>query len=790
MLLLSLLLLLGKGDSHLFQSRPPVAPFQTSQDAAGSGGPSDGAEPVEKVTVTFSEKVTVTFSESSVVRVWPRDLREWRLALTVSEDIWSHQVRNGEIDLHVSSSARQTLERAGVPLEVLIADVPGLIETQAKERAARRGAAEGGIAGEDWFADVKDLPAINAKLDEWIANHPGLVTPIVVGTSLESRPIRGVRISLAPTGEPVPAFLFNACQHAREWATPMVAMLLAEQLIEGAAGDPLITSMLQGAEVFIVPVVNPDGYKYSWDEVRLWRKNRRNNGNGTFGVDLNRNWGFQWGGEGASANPNSDTYRGPAPFSEPETQALRDFVLGNGRIIGHIDFHSYSQFIMWPWSWTSQLCIDEPLFASLGAAMQDAVEMAHGLQYTTGPIYTTIYPASGSSVDWAYGAAGAKSTTIEVRDEGNYGFLIPPEEVRPCAEENASAALAMMKTLLVPGFLSIDGGMPDNALPGDATPITVFATPLTGTFAASPRLFARIGTSGAFTMIESVPIGDDRYATELPAAPCAAVIDWYIEWQGARSSVTLPDAAPSEVFRTPVAAFATVFMDDLEVTSGWVPGAPGDTATSGQWVRVDPIGTTAQPENDHTPTGSICWVTGQGAIGGPAGAADVDNGITTLTTPLLDGSDPDSIVRYWRWYSNNLGGNPNEDSMLVLFSLDGTTWLPLEQVSQSATEWVEASFRIGDFVQPPGSFRLRFVARDLAGGSLVEAAIDDLSIEATACVPIPADLNQDGVVDGVDLAIVLGAWGACDGCIADLDGNGSVDGADLALILGSWSGSP
>ncbi|MBM4113427.1 MAG: hypothetical protein FJ253_08680 [Phycisphaerae bacterium] len=724
----------------------------------------------------------------SIVRVTPRDLRDLRLALARTQDIWSHAMRNGEIDLRLSRDAIESLARSGVPIEILIDDVDAMIASQAAERAARRAAgAEGGIAGDDWWADVKDLAQVHAKLDEWIADHPELVSPVLLGTSLEGRPIRGVRISSQPVGADLPAFLFNACQHAREWATPMTAMLIGQELIDGAGGDPRIQTILSQCEVIIVPVVNPDGYHFSWVDTRLWRKNRRDNGDGTFGVDLNRNWGYEWGGQGSSGNPNSETYRGTAPFSEPETQAMRDFILGHGRVVGNIDFHSYSQLILWPWGWTQELSIDQPLFVELGAAMQAAIDSVHGRFYEPGPIYTTIYPAAGGSVDWCYGGAGVFATTVEVRDTGAYGFLIPAAEVRPCAEENTAAALSLIETLLVPAFMAADPEFP-TLVPADTpAPVSIYAVPLADAFDGTPTLRARVGTSADFESIPMSALGDDRYEAMLPSAPCGAVIEFYFEWNGDSLTARLPGAAPAELFGAGTTELSQVHGDSMETDLGWTVGAAGDNATSGQWVRVDPNGTTAQPEDDHTPGGTICWVTGQGVPGGAAGAADVDNGITTLVSPLLDGGDPNSVLRYWRWYSNNQGAAPNSDSMLVEVSTDGATWTLIEEVSTSANAWIEASFAMGDIVSPPGPFRVRFVARDLNAGSLVEAAIDDLSIEGPSCAVNAADFNQDGVVDGDDLGTLLGQWGKCVGCPADLNGDGVVDGDDLGALLGEWS---
>ncbi len=721
----------------------------------------------------------------SVVRARPRDLRDLRMVLALTGDVWSHAMRNGEIDVRLSGDAIRALEGAGVPLEVLIPDVHAMIEAQAAARAQRR--AEGGLAGEDWWADVKDLAAIEAKLDEWVAQHPDLVSPVLVGESLEGRPIRGVRLSAQPPGADIPAFLFDGCQHAREWATPMAVMLIGQQLIDGAAGDATIQAILEQGEIILVPVVNPDGYHFSWVDTRLWRKNRRPNAGGSFGVDLNRNWGWEWGGEGSSGNPDSETYRGPAPFSEPETQALRDFILQHGRIIGNIDFHSYSQLVMWPWGWTSALCSDQPLFETVGAAMVDAIESTHGRVYVSGPIYTTIYPASGGSVDWCYGGAGVYATTIEVRDTGSYGFLIPPEEVRPCAEENAAAALQMVQTMLVPALLTPDPEWPSLLSAGETSDITLHAAPLASSFAGPPLLHWRVGTSAPFAAEPMEPLGEQRFRGVLPAAPCGATVQAYVEWPGVPSTALLPAEGSSAPLAFAVNGIVPILVDDLESGAGWAAGAPGDTATSGVWALVDPNGTTAQPENDHSGVGTRCWVTGQGPVGGQAGAADVDNGITSLTSPALDGSDPDAIVRYWRWYSNNLGAAPNSDSMLVQYSTDGVLWSLLEEVSSNAGAWVQASFRIGDFIDPPSPFRLRFVARDLGAGSLVEAAIDDLSIDGLACAPVAADLNLDGQVDGDDLGSLLGQWGPCPGCGADLDGDGVVDGDDLGTLLGEWS---
>jgi hypothetical protein len=255
--------------------------------------------------------------------------------------------------------------------------------------------------------------------------------------------------------------------------------------------------------------------------------------------------------------------------------------------------------------------------------------------------------------------------------------------------------------------------------------------------------------------------------------------------------------ASGTVVRDPLSGWRTAnvsYGDEVTLTdtmesgsTGWTVGLATDDATTGVWVRADPIGTTAQPEDDHTVDGTQCWVTGQGSVGGAAGAADVDGGTTTLTSPIFSAATVvDPRIAYWVWYSNNLGGAPNEDSMPVLLSNDGgTSWTQVELISTSATAWVERTIRISTFMTPTSQMRIRFQARDLNAGSLVEAGIDDLRVFGYDCTtPRPSDIDGSGTVDGLDLALLLTGWGG--GGQSDVNGDGVTDGADLLHVLGDW----
>ena len=185
----------------------------------------------------------------------------------------------------------------------------------------------------------------------------------------------------------------------------------------------------------------------------------------------------------------------------------------------------------------------------------------------------------------------------------------------------------------------------------------------------------------------------------------------------------------------------SAFWDDLEAAGAWTIGAPDDDATTGIWVQVDPNGTTygsppqqCQAEDDHTPDpGHVCFVTGQGSVGGTAGEQDIDGGKTTLTSPVFDLTHVrEPVVKYWRWYTNNLGNNPSEDTWLVQISSDGgTSWVDLERTTASANSWNQFTYSVASFVTPTAQVVVRFVASDYGANSLVEAAVDDFDIAGT-----------------------------------------------------------
>lgn len=182
--------------------------------------------------------------------------------------------------------------------------------------------------------------------------------------------------------------------------------------------------------------MNPDGYEYTHSGDRLWRKNRRRNSICT-GVDLNRNYGYKWGGQGASKQPCAETFAGSGAFSEPETRAVQQFLTTSAaNFKASLSFHSYGQYILYPWGYDRKVPPDHADLQRVGQQAAEAIRAVNGNKYTVGPSGSSLYPASGGSDDWAKGILKLKySYTVELRDTGRHGFMLPADQIISTGQE-------------------------------------------------------------------------------------------------------------------------------------------------------------------------------------------------------------------------------------------------------------------------------------------------------------------------------------------------------------------
>ncbi|GAB2771446.1 M14 family metallopeptidase [Streptomyces daliensis] len=295
-----------------------------------------------------------------------------------------------------------------------------------------------------------------AAIDGYVARYPNIMSKQVIGTSYQGRQIVAVKISdSVGQDEAEPEVLFTHHQHAREHLTVEMALYTMNEFGSKYGSESRITNMVNGRELWLIPDVNPDGGEYDIQtgSYRMWRKNRQpNTGSSYVGTDLNRNWAYRWGCcGGSSGSTSSETYRGPSAASAPETRVVADFMRsrvigGQQQITAHIDFHTYSELVLWPWGYTYNdtggplTQDDRNAFAAVGT------QMARSNGYTPQQS-SDLYITDGSINDWAWGDQGIFSYTFEMYPgPGGSGGFYPPDEVIPAqTSRNKEAVLILLE---------------------------------------------------------------------------------------------------------------------------------------------------------------------------------------------------------------------------------------------------------------------------------------------------------------------------------------------------------
>ncbi|HEY8200205.1 MAG TPA: M14 family metallopeptidase [Actinomycetota bacterium] len=309
----------------------------------------------------------------------------------------------------------------------------------------------GTFATADAMAGYHSVESLAQDMRALADHHPEIAELHEIGRSIENRPILALRIGERKGS--ATKVLFMGCHHAREWISVEVPFRLADYLVTNASQAP-VSTWLSKAEIWVAPMVNPDGHEFTRTKNRLWRKNRRKNHDGTIGVDPNRNYGYMWGTLNvatSSHTPSDETYVGPRAFSEPETQAVRNLV-ARELFAGVITYHSYSQLILHPWGYTDKPIVDvadRTQMEKLGDRMAKAIKDVHGKVYKPEQS-SDLYPTAGDTTDWTYGEYGIPSFTIELRPvtSAEGGFILPASQIQPTWEENRPAAEEFLKAVI------------------------------------------------------------------------------------------------------------------------------------------------------------------------------------------------------------------------------------------------------------------------------------------------------------------------------------------------------
>ncbi len=307
--------------------------------------------------------------------------------------------------------------------------------------------------GYNTFESVKE------KLKLYEENYKEIAKLTSIGKTAELRDIYLLKIG-KNSETYKPTILIVGCHHAREWMSVEMVMKIIDYLLSNYDKDEKVKNWIDNFEILIIPVINPDGFEYTINYDRMWRKNRVVNYDGSRGVDINRNYGYKWGiSDGSSSVPSSEVYRGKAPFSEFECQAIRELVYENPPAMT-LSYHSFSEIIIYPWGYTSEAPPDKEILEEI------AVEMAK----TTGPPNDNDYPGpydyypmqssglyltSGDLADFTYGELGSFSYTVELNSSQEF-FDPPPELIEPTWEQTKGIFLVAMNYVDKLGLLSLN----------------------------------------------------------------------------------------------------------------------------------------------------------------------------------------------------------------------------------------------------------------------------------------------------------------------------------------------
>jgi murein tripeptide amidase MpaA len=408
--------------------------------------------------------LTVFLIAILIVAAYPQNYKQVKIYVNDKSDYAALQTAGLEIDhafwgkdnsltVFLSDEQFSKLQLTNFRYDILINDwfdyyskQPKLSELE-KESFINQSKANYGVEsfGYGTMGGFYTLAEVNAQLDSMYAHYPNIITQkFSIGNSLEGRPIYVVKISDNPNvNENEPQVFYNSLIHAREPQGMMTVMYYMYYLLENYGTDPEVTYLVNNREIYFQPVVNPDGYEYNHttnpNGGGQFRKNRRLNSDGSRGVDLNRNFGYQWGynNSGSSNIPSDETYRGTSAFSEPETQVMRDFV-NTKSFKTALNYHTYSNLLLYPWGYATIQTPDNSVF------VEYSNDMVAYNGYENGQPPVVLYDVNGATDDWMYGEQTSKPKILSMTPEvGSTGFWPTQAEIFPLAIENLQPNLYM-----------------------------------------------------------------------------------------------------------------------------------------------------------------------------------------------------------------------------------------------------------------------------------------------------------------------------------------------------------
>lgn|GEM_PF-830192 len=356
---------------------------------------------------------------SQIVKITVKDKFDVAKLANMGLDIPEVKIKNRYVVSVISAGELKKIAEMGYKYNVINPDADSIL------RRTRAGT----------MSKYHSFEQVEKMLKDAETNYPEICKLHVIGNSFEKRPIYALNVSLqSDNNAKRPSVFIMGLSHAREWISAEVPLALIGELTQKYAKDKQIKELVDNRDIWIVPVVNPDGLVYSQTKSKMWRKNRFLNADKSYGVDLNRNYGYQWGTVGASTYPGSDTYHGTKAFSELSAQAVKALA-EREKFRGSISFHSYSELVLYPFGYAYEaVAADDKLLAELAQGMGKLNGYAPQKS-------SDLYPAMGDSDDFMYGSMGALAFTIELGSQ----FVPNDNEVDKVCADNVKACLFLIE---------------------------------------------------------------------------------------------------------------------------------------------------------------------------------------------------------------------------------------------------------------------------------------------------------------------------------------------------------
>uniref|UniRef100_A0AAG5DGG9 Peptidase M14 domain-containing protein n=1 Tax=Anopheles atroparvus TaxID=41427 RepID=A0AAG5DGG9_ANOAO len=353
---------------------------------------------------------------------------------------------NSSVEVVIAPGDKNTVERLfkkhSIPSTLLTSNLQQILD---KERPSRRKLE--GFGWEDYYT----LEEIYEWIDGMVAQYPSVLSVSTIGQTYEGRDMKVIKLSYKAGNVGI---FIDANIHAREWITSATITWVLNELL--TSEEPSVRFIAENYDWYIVPVANPDGFAYTHTTERLWRKTRTQHNLLCYGTDPNRNFNFQWNNGGTSTTPCSDTYSGTAPESEVEVSNLTTFIRSIAATVKlSLSIHSRGQYILFPFGYSNApRAYNYQDLMQVGQRASVEIYKLYQKPYRVGTTADALYVASGISVDWAYAVGGIPlSYTYELRDQGEFGFILPAEQIVPNAEELLEGFVAMIDEARVLGYM-------------------------------------------------------------------------------------------------------------------------------------------------------------------------------------------------------------------------------------------------------------------------------------------------------------------------------------------------